>query len=91
MPAEVPMPVVRGSAKYEEAESPLLFRAGALRSFARVSIGEVAMLRFWPIARDEVFTVLQGRLGRPTQPSDSDDDRREPEPDFPSNAVSLMC
>lgn len=85
------MPVVRGRLKYEELESALLFKAGALRSFARVSTGDVAKLRFWPMASDDVFTVLHGRLGRPAQPSDSEEDNREPDPDFPSNAFSLIC
>ena len=38
-----------------------------------------------------MLTVLRGRLARPDQPSDSDVERSEPDPDFPSNAVSLRC
>jgi hypothetical protein len=63
---------------------------GALRSLARVWIGDVARPRFWKLELP-LFTVLQGRLARPDQPSDSDVDNSEPEPDLPSKAVSLMC
>lgn len=84
------MPVVRGRVKYED--SPASLRAGALRSFARVWMGEVDIPPlFWLIDSDEVLTVLQGRLGRPAQPSDSEVDNNEPEPVFPSKLASPMC
>lgn len=50
------------------------------------------MPRLWPMERVEVeLTVAQGMFGRPDQPSDSDEDNKEPEPDLPSNAVSPIC
>jgi hypothetical protein len=52
-------------------------------------MGEVAMPLLWPIDNDGL-TVLQGMFGRPAQPSDSDEDNNEPEPDLPSKAVSPM-
>lgn len=50
------------------------------------------MLLFWPMDNDVVgLTVLQGRLGRPVHPSDSDDASKEPDPDFPSKAFSVIA
>lgn len=48
------------------------------------------MVLLWAIDRagDVELTVFHGRLGRPFQPSDSDDGNRDPDPDFPSKAVS---
>lgn len=45
---------------------------------------------FWAIdkAGDVELTVFHGRFGRPFQPSDSEDGKRDPEPDFPSKADS---
>lgn len=63
----------------------------ALRSFARAWTGDV-VIAVVPRERAEVvFTVVHGRLGLLVQPSDSDVDRRDPEPDFPSNGVSASC
>lgn len=62
---------------------------GALLSWARVCTGDVAMPLFCAIdSEDAELTVLQGRLGRPVHPSDSEVDSKEPDPDLPSKAFS---
>ena len=64
---------------------------GALRSFALAWTGDVAIAVVPRDKADVVFTVVHGRLGLLVQPSDSDVDKRDPEPDFPSNGVSASC
>lgn len=75
--------------KYDE-ESAVSDRAGALLSLALVEMGEAVMPLFWPLDKeaDVVFTVFQGRFGRLFHPSDSEEGNKEPDPDFPSKAVS---
>jgi hypothetical protein len=75
--------------KYDE-ESAVSDRAGALLSLGLVEMGEAVMPLFWPLDKeaDVVFTVFQGRFGRLLHPSDSEEGSKEPDPDFPSKAVS---
>jgi hypothetical protein len=75
--------------KYDE-ESAVSDKAGALLSLGLVEMGEAVMPLFWPLDKeaDVVFTVFQGRFGRLFHPSDSEEGSNEPDPDFPSKAVS---
>jgi hypothetical protein len=88
-PADEPIPEDLGIEKYDE-ESAVSDRAGALLSLALVEIGEAVMPLFWLLDKeaDVVFTVFQGRFGRLFHPSDSEEGNKEPDPDFPSKAVS---